>query len=114
MEVDHGVKLPGRAPLYDWSPRSAARLRAFANASWMLTEPLFTGLIDPKSKLPEAVGWGRLKPGIAGGVGFCSAPGKPGGRPGGGGCCPGGGCCGACVGVAEGRAAVECQWVTLT
>lgn len=41
----------------------------------MLTEPELTGLIALKSRLPELVGCGKLKPGIWGGVAEGIAPG---------------------------------------
>jgi len=60
----------------------------------MLTEPELTGLMALRSRLPEFVGGGRLKPAIGfGGVGAGYA-----------GCCTGG-CCGAWVGWLGGRAA---------
>jgi hypothetical protein len=41
----------------------------------MLTDPELTGLIALKSRVPELVGCGKLKPGICGGVAEGIAPG---------------------------------------
>lgn len=76
----------------------------------MLTEPELIGLIALRSRLPELVGCGKVKPGIWGGVAEGIAPGKPAGRPGGGGWC-GGGCCGVCEGVVDVRPAALIQSV---
>jgi len=45
-------------------PLSAAKPFALFNASWKLTEPLLTGLMLLKSRLPELLGCGRGYPGI--------------------------------------------------
>jgi hypothetical protein len=58
----HGWSIPGRASKA--RPFCAAKPRAFASASWILTEPELTGLIALRSRLPEVVGCGKLKPGI--------------------------------------------------
>ena len=58
----------------------------------MLTEPVFTGLIALKSKLPAFVGCGNGKPGGSGAA-LCIEPGY-GGKAAGGGACPGIGCVG--------------------
>lgn len=89
---DHWLSIPGRASKA--RPFCAAKPRALASASWMLTEPELTGLMALRSRLPELVGCGKLKPGICGGVAVGIAPGKPAGMPGGGGWCCGGCCCG--------------------
>jgi len=68
----------------------------------MLTDPELTGLIALRSRLPEFVGGGKLKPGMPDGDAAGIAPGKPGGRPCGGACCAGGGCCGVWDGVVDG------------
>ena len=48
----------------------------------MLTDPELIGLMALRSRLPECVGGGKLKPGIAEGDAAGRLPGKPGGRPG--------------------------------